>query len=275
MFSIGWLSNAIHGLYSTNGEDFIGILNSVGVCTFGLLSLIVFFPDGHQNKNADCEQVFFSGISSINIKKEAWPQKYDGLNLIPLVRILQLLHESGSNSRMVILLSDVFKDNEPTFAVLDHIMTLVNPKAFDKIKNGNTVQDKLALLIRETAKREFPDKARLIDNMEIEFTKPCSYLDDFEVAYNVLENKAKELDDARHQLYFNLTPGTGIIGSLMTLMAIDGDRELYYYSQEKMPNEATATLEEKEIFKQKLLKPVDKSKVPLQALLSQALESIK
>ena len=272
---IGWLSNAIHGLYSTNGAEFLLVLASVCVSAIGLLALIVFFPDGRQTKDADCEQVFITGISSFPQKVEAWPPKYDGLNLIPLVRILQLLNDDGRASRMVILLTDKFKNDKESFAVLKHVMTLVNPAATDEIEKHHSVQDKLALLIREVAKREFPNKAGQIERMEIEFTEPCSYFEDFEVAFNVLGNKVKELDNAEHQLYFNLTPGTGIIGSLMTLMAIDGDRELYYYSQEKMPNDATATDEEKEKFKQTLLKPVDKSRVPLQALLSQALESIR
>ena len=272
---IGWFSNAIHGLYTTNGEAFCDVIHSIVVSGLGLLALIVFFPDGRQTKDTDCEQVFITGISSFPQKVEAWPPKYDGLNLIPLVRILQLLNGDGRASRMVILLTDAFKNDEKTFAVLKHVMTLVNLAATDEIEKHHSVQDKLALLIREVAKREFPNKASQIERMEIEFTEPCSYFEDFEVAFNVLGDTVKELDNAKHQLYFNLTPGTGIIGSLMTLMAIDGDRELYYYSQEIMPNDATATDEEKEKFKQTLLKPVDKSRVPLQALLSQALESIR
>ena len=269
---IGWFSNAIHGLYTTNGEAFCDVIHSIVVSGLGLLALIVFFPDGRQTKDTDCEQVFITGISSFSPKVEAWPKEYDKLNLIPLVRILQLLNDGWQRSRMVVLLTDKFKNDENTFAVLKHVMALVNPAAADEIEKQITVQDKLALLIREVSKREFPNKASQIENMEIEFTEPCSYLENFEVAFNILENKVKELDNAKHQLYFNLTPGTGIIGSLMTLMAIDGDRDLYYYSQENMPNEAV-TDEEKEAFKQTLLKPVDKSRVPLQALLSQALES--
>ena len=271
---IGWLTNAVHGLFSTNGEDFLSVSYSVAICAIGLFFLIIFFPDGRQKKDENHQQVFFTGISSINVKEEAWPKKYDALNIIPLVRILQLLNDKGNGSRMVILLTDAFKNDDKTSKVLKHIMTLVNPKATAELERHETIEGKLALLIREVAKREFPNKERQIETMEIEFTKPCSYYEDFEVAFNLLENKAKELDDTHHQLYFNLTPGTGIIGSLMTLMAIDGDRKLFYYSQEKMPNETTATDEEKELFKEKLLKPIDKSKVPLQALLSQALESI-
>lgn len=266
---IGWFSNAIHGLFSTGGEEFCYVLISVAVSIFGLVFIFLFFPDGRPMKDAGCGQVFFTGISSIN----ANTQQYDGLNLIPLVRILQLLNDSSRVSRMVILLTDAFKNDEKTSAQLKHAMTLVKPEAADIMEKLPTVQDKLEMLIREVAKREFPDKAGQIEGMTVEFTQPCSYFENFEFAFNAIEKRVKELDNAQHQLYFNLTPGTGIIGSLMTLMAIDGDRELYYYSQEKMPNEATN--EEKEEFKRNLLKLVDKSKVPLQALLSQALESIK
>ena len=73
-----------------------------------------------------------------------------------------------------------------------------------------------------------------------------------------------------HVLMKPAAPGTGIIGSLMTLMAIDGDRYLYYYSQEPMPT--LNSDEEKRTFRERQVLPVDKSKVPLQALLSQALE---
>ena len=60
---------------------------------------------------------------------------------------------------------------------------------------------------------------------------------------------------------------------VMTLLAIDGDRELYYYSQEEMP--AGMTCFDKLAFKEKLLRPVDKNKIPLYNLLSQALDKFE
>ena len=79
---------------------------------------------------------------------------------------------------------------------------------------------------------------------------------------NVIKQLLKK-DDSGHQLIFNLTPGTGIVGALMTLLAIDGDRSLFYYSQDKsLPD----TLR---------IKEVDKSKIPLESLLSQALERLE
>ena len=48
-----------------------------------------------------------------------------------------------------------------------------------------------------------------------------------------LEPVDPENDDPNHILCFNLTPGTSAVGGLMTLMAIDPKRELYYYSQDE------------------------------------------
>ena len=73
----------------------------------------------------------------------------------------------------------------------------------------------------------------------------------------------RENDNDSNVLFFNLTPGTGVVGSLMTLMAIDGDRSLYYFSQDSRLQE------------DKRLKVVDKSQIPLKNLLSQALETLE
>ena len=72
--------------------------------------------------------------------------------------------------------------------------------------------------------------------MEITFSnESIDYNEDSDFAYHRISEEVELLDDASHQLYFNLTPGTGVISSLMMLLAIDGDRKLYYYSQQR-PN---------------------------------------
>ena len=273
---IGWLTNAVLGLYTNHNVGFIEVLLSTLACILGIFFLILFFPNSNSEKNEDYEQVFISGISSINTNVSSWPNDYDKLNLIPLVRILQKL-EDGHKARMVILLTDSFKNDASHFAVLNHIMKLVNPNPFVQgyLWGLRGITDKLKFLIREIAKKEFPEKSSQIQSMSIDFTAPCSYLVHYDVAFSILENTARAFDNQQHRLYFNLTPGTGIIGSLMTLMSIDGDRELFYYSQDKMPNEKTASKEEKEKFKQQLLMQVNKSDIPLKNLLSQALETIE
>ena len=276
---IGWLANAVLGWYTEENDLLCRVWLSTLVCVFGMYFLIVFFPKGNEQKVEKPQKVFISGISAISTRPEDLDKMvYDRLNLLPLVRILQLAIKDDVVPKMVILQTDAFKDTDVFNKAFLRVLELTNPEALPDLDNCNGINEKLELLIREVAKREFPEMARrkignssFIDNISIEFTtEACNYSKNFEKAYTILNEKTKGLDDIHHCLYFNLTPGTGIIGSLMTLMAIDGDRHLYYYSQEPMP--LLGSDEEKRKFRESLVLPVDKSKVPLQALLSQALE---
>ena len=115
-------------------------------------------------------------------------------------------------------------------------------------------------LIKYTAKLKYPGNDDFIDGLKISFMeKPCDY-DQFDQCFKVVKDTVESVDNHEHLLYFNLTPGTGIVGSLMTLFAIDDNRRLYYYPQ----NTANAVISE-----------ADKGKVPLENLLSQALENIR
>ena len=268
---IGWLTNAALGWYTATDGEFCRVLYSTAACLLGMVALIVFFPKGGEQKVEWPQKVFISGISLFTAKSLD-NTTYDDLNLLPLVRILQLVQDDDQIPMLVILQTNKFKNSSDQDVAFNRALELIGSTA-DLGKCGS-VEDKLRLLIRELAKKEFPEKEAIVNAMRIEFTEPCDYSQDFEKAYSVLEKMVMELDNKDHQLYFNLTPGTGIIGSLMTLMSIDGDRLLYYYSQEKMTNAATATAEERRAFREKLLLPVDKKQIPLQALLSQALEKL-
>ena len=130
-----------------------------------------------------------------------------------------------------------------------------------KMDQGMTVNQQLALLIREVAKKEFPQK-KWLDSLRIEFTEEACNYNEFEQCFSALGSMLQTKDDSLHQFIFNVTPGTGIIGSLMTLFAIDGDRSVFYYNQdERIPDNERIRI-------------VPKSKVPLENLLSQALEKI-
>ena len=277
---IGWLTNAVLGWYTVEGDESCRVWISTLVCIGGLFFLIFFFPKGSEQKVNNPQKVFISGISSFSTRQDDLDKMiYDKLNLLPLVKILQLARGDKVIPMMVILQTDAFKDTAAYNNAFQRVLELTNPDAIPKLKECNGVNEKLKLLIREVAKREFPEWAKVgphdmpsfIDKIPIEFTtEACNYSKDFEKAFSIIDEKTKELDDVNHSLYFNLTPGTGIIGSLMTLMAIDGDRHLYYYSQEPMPT--LKSDEEKRTFRERQVLSVDKSKVPLQALLSQALE---
>ena len=271
---LGWLGNALMNLFSSN--SLLEAMYSLVICVVVMFVLILFFPDGREQKDEECGQVFISGLSTMNTEMSKWPKEYDGLslNIIPLVRIFQLLEYRPIKPQLVILISDAFKNNKETCETLKHIIGLVNPIASEHFDTLIDFKEKIKLFIREIGIREFPEKKELINSIEIDFTKPCSYFEDYDIAFGFLERKIKDLDDSKHQLYFNLTPGTVLISSIMTLMAIDSNRKLYYYSQKKMPNASKATEEEKEIFKFGLLQPIDKTKISIKSLVSQALETI-
>jgi hypothetical protein len=92
----------------------------------------------------------------------------------------------------------------------------------------------------------------------IEFTESVDY-DDYEKCFRAASNAMKKLDSKDHLFYFNLTPGTATIKLILTLLSINAKHRLFYYSQGKVSK----------------LVEVDKSLLPLQNLLSQALETFE
>ena len=108
---------------------------------------------------------------------------------------------------------------------------------------------------------EFPEKKWIKNHLTITFTEEANY-DDIYDCYDKISIPLKERDDVNHKLYFNLTPGTNSAAALMTLLAIDGSRKLFFYKQNVNENEVSKIVE------------VDKSGIPLSSLLSQTLDSI-
>lgn len=284
---IGWLTNAAMSLF-TPTQDLCDVLIAMGTCIAGMMALIFFFPIGTIQKNKGRSKVFVSGISSISVPKEG----YDKLNLIPLVRILQLMEKEDKPCELIILKTNALKEYDEkdttkfdlqteTFCkVMQLIMSQTIKadqtafdfiKAAEQLKNSKDVNEQVSLLIRAVAATEFPDRNWLNSLLSIKFTKKsCDYNKDFEGCFSELEKEVSPKDDENHQLYFNCTPGTSTVGSVMTLFSIDGDRELYFYSQEEMKQGMTEA--EKIAFRSTLIRPVDKNKIPLYNLLSQALE---
>lgn len=262
---MGWLTDAAISLFLPVNKP-QDVIFAMMVCCVGIAVLVCFFPKGKTEKNDDATKVFVTGVSAIGNT----PEDYDSLNLIPLVRILQLAEENDRKCKLLILLSDSFEKNERTGEVLSKVMGLVNAGKCSSLDGCATILDKLEMVIREIVRREFPGRPWLNAKLEVEFTSACNYNGDFETSFKILTPRVNELDDVDHLLYFNCTPGTSTIGSLLTLLAIDGDRRLYYYNQEKMPSGLTE--EQKLKFRESMLKPVDKTKIPLYNLLSQAME---
>ncbi|MBO7610438.1 MAG: hypothetical protein J6S96_09595 [Muribaculaceae bacterium] len=250
---LGWVADTVLYLL-TPGGPFADIALPFATSVAGLLTLIVFFPDGRKRKSDTSTLVYVSGISNVTTPRD---NVYKNLTLRPLVRVLQ---DAQGDCEMLILLSDFTHTSKND--ITDGINAVLNfIGSSSTVDAGMHIHDQLRLVIREVARREFPEKRELIDRMPINFTDPCNY-NIFSQCFTTLSSRIKELDDSAHRLAFNLSPGTGVVSSLMTLMAINADRDLYYYSQDaSLPDDL------------RLIK-IDKARVSLHNLLSQALENV-
>lgn len=278
-FNFACIGNAILPLFQAQvelKEAFYPLL----VCAVVLIGLIIFFPSGREGKTKNAEYVFISGISYFNQFNREQEYNSFSLNLVPLVRMFQIceqeLIDNKRTCQFLIVLSDAF--NIKCASTLRDVMHVVSPEKEKNVLDNNDIKDNLRLVIREVLKKEFPHPeikgwTNIIDKIIIDFTDAINYNKDFDTAYNRIEEKVNPLDDENHELYFNLTPGTSIIGGILSLFAIDGDRKLYIYSQAKPSKDEADTPEKLDLYKRNLLQPMIKSRIPLKNLLSQALES--
>lgn len=270
---LGWLTNAIMNLFIPTGI-FAEVAISMCVCLVGMLTIVAFFPDGRIKKDEKASKVFVSGLSPINNKIH---------NLTPLIRMLQLANDENDNCEMLILHSDYYSDPKNTKWIEDNFKLYVQEicakltddsqraEFQEEIKNSEEIKQKLKILIRQAAMLEFPEKKWIKDKLTITFTDKEADYSDFNNCYEIISKPIKERDDANHEMYFNLTPGTNSAGSLMTLMAIDGSRRLFYYIPQDVAKQSEV---EDEATKRIRLVEVDKNSIPLSSLLSQALDSI-
>lgn len=259
---IGWLTNVILGLYTEEGIDFWYVFGAACLCIIGLIAVIEFFPSGKGSKSDNPQKVFISGISAINFNYH---------NLTPLIRILQLTDDKDTECEFFILHSNYYSDSKNQQVILSNFNQYFNEalEQYQKthaecvISEPEEIKEKLRILIKMVAINMFPEKTWIEQGLKITFSEKETDYDRFESCYSVLDKYVREKDNENNVLYFNLTPGTGIVGSLMTLMAIDGDRSLYYYCQRGNLRD------------DQRIKEVDKSQIPLRNLLSQALETIE
>ena len=261
-----------------------------GISSCGLIITGWFFPEGGLiPKDNKSRVVFFSGISLVPSGANGRKVEYSKFNIIPIVRMLQTVFDEngqfkGKPCKLVILNSDA-KENlnvgnsDYEYPVLTGILTGPNPVgssgfwkkdaehlSIKKTSDDRTTlrEEKLRNIIKDAALIEFPDKKEEIEALDICFTTPCDY-DLFEECYTVLDEAVRREDEPNVQLCFNLTPGTGIVGSLMTLFSIDADRLLFYYAQ--FTSDYRSNHER--------VQEAKKEKIHLESLLSQALQKLK
>ena len=290
---IGWLTDGSLNYFQTSNDNFMPVTASLSTGLIGMIVLICFFPEGKPNKEEAKHVVLVSGISLLAKDKQKIilnKKEYTKAllyNVGGLVKVFSLCFDkkkvkSTNVNKLLILNSnahyqaDFFKNLVVEICVkkdqqyeweqflgngLNVTFQTIDSGSEDSvviyviIDNSALVDDNLRTIIKIRGLQDFPNEREFFTNLQIDFTPPCDY-DNFEQCFRELNDSIKIEDTPDQLLYFNLTPGTGIVGSLMTLFSLDKYRELYFYAQ----------------FSSKELLPVDKSKVPLENLLSQALE---
>ncbi len=284
---VGWLTNAVMSLFV--GSELCKVGYTVLVCIVGTVILTVFFPDSGIKDGGHTKSVVISGISKMFPSSE-----YDSFNLKPFVRIFQKV----SADAIWVIVSDAFvKDGyvSPSVFVTEEekrknslkfrsfkTESIVNVKKGGKsvsskgfVRKLGRVQTKtysleeikqdLGQVIKNFACLEFYDDAKAlatIKKCKIEFSDFVADYNNYQDSFMEINALAQSLDQPDTKLYFNLTPGTVTMSSVMTLIAVDGDRRLYYYSQDTNLSEEMK------------MKEVNKNLIPLENLLSQALESV-
>lgn len=265
---IGWLTNAVFGLFTERGYVIYEIAYSALICVLGLIALIVFFPVGKESK-LNPKTVYISGISEI---KRPYSGNYSDLNLRPLVRILQN-EQSFNNCELLILRSDYnrMSDLKLSNSIRDVLTFVMNTGNNDQnlidnevnsLLEGKDVKKQLETLVREVARREFPERPD-IDELVIKWTNVTCDYNNFKSCYDALDEKVKVMDDIQHRIICCVSSGTAMVAAVLTLLSIDGDRELYYYSQDNSLPDSER------------MKFINKNDIPLKNLLSQALETLE
>ena len=258
---LGWLTNAVMNLF-TPSDSFDDIYATL-ICIGGMFFLILFFPDGRDVKDIGAKEVVVSAMSLISVPRSG---NYADLNLRPLVRIFQ--ERQMNHCELLILRSDFNKKTDEGLSknIYDVMEFLFNYTHEEKslvtsLLNGKNILQQMETLIKKVAQIEFPERKEEIEQLTIDWTEPCDY-NVFKSCHDSLSKKIKEKDDKDHRLVCYVSPGTALVGALITLLAIDGNRELYYYSQEKNIDDS------------KRLMVVNKNEIPLKNLLSQALDTL-
>ena len=288
---IGWLTNAVMSLYMPD-QDLWDVFKAICVCVSGMIVLICFFPNGSRDMDDYPQKVFVSGISPLPTPRQnpgtgkmEEPTLYSKFNLIPLVKMLELIEaelkaipekdrknqELIPKCELLIIKTNYYDKIKPTTPYLDQTSGLEIDEDDEKVRKElanfkitptNPIDDRLRLIIKKTAIKEFSKSEGMSEwinnHLEIEFTASVDY-DDYEKCFIATNDAIKKLDAKKNLFYFNITPGTATIKLILTLLSINAKHRLFYYSQGKDSK----------------LVEVDKSLLPLQNLMSQALETFQ
>jgi hypothetical protein len=148
-------------------------------------------------------------------EKESTP-----INSIGSIKISKIQFELEASIKAA---CDDIRGSKPTQEQVENLLRVVI-KSFSKY-----------ILMKDNGRDSLDEKElAAIDNLKIEFTDPCNY-NNYRNCFETLDRKLdeREQNNDNVQLIFNMTPGTVVVSSVMTLFSVDPDRRLFYHSQDK------------------------------------------
>jgi|GEM_PF-6056354 len=253
-----------------------GIRDGIAVLLITVVALFFtlwFYPIRKRFKRNNAPKIIISGISPFSAREQLFMQS----NIIPLVSMLNTVEESD-DCKMLILMSDTWENRKyerPVVKMTEDAKPVTLGEYTDTFTSGKRtakewarLEEDVRKIIKEAAqklydtpeKQGYKGKDWYENHLEICFTKPADY-NHFSDCYKKLTKAMdnQKIDDTKYYVYFNLSPGTAVVSSVMTLVGVDADRNIFYYNQ---GDKSGTKIEE-----------IDKSMVPIENLLSQALEN--
>lgn len=255
---LGCIGNIVYSLFT--GEYFSEIRLNIYffiVIFLGTYYLIYTFPRP-EKKEKNGKKIFFSGMPTLNLRPNAG--LIDNLNLIPFVSQFFVIQNSDKNIKLnrgdKIFVLHTKEHNLNYFKKLfeTDIPYLMgdgncNQAALDKYNkeianirtefNMNPTVDEINNIIRKIVKMvtkyvfsENKDICEIVDQIEIIFTTTTDY-NNFNDCYMKAQQVIEEEEKKGYEIILNCSPGTVAVSACLTILSMQRNRRLLYYSQDK------------------------------------------
>jgi hypothetical protein len=247
---VACLGNAIFALLAGNSFSVIILNIGIIICILGGCFYLVYTFPYSKTKERNGHNVFFSGIPMISLSPNNRDPYIEGLNLYPVVRAFCVLAIRRENivlkegDKMCILLSKDLTDRYVKGIIEKAKSAVYEGKngsqeavqwfndSISKIEVEN-VEETIGDFIKIFAKYAFYENKELcktIDGIEINFSPSVNY-NDFENCYQKAKNSLDSYEKEGYDIIVNCSPGTTTLSAALTILSMESNRRLLYYSQ--------------------------------------------
>lgn len=234
---LSWLCDESFELMFQNNNPLLYSLIRIGIILVGLLYIFFIFPDSKVTDKYIPEEkrtVLISGLSNISIfnMEGKFAPNFETF-ILPFskfknIRKILIITSSSPLKSLDIMVKNI--DKLPNDCLKKYYREYVEKVESEKNSKEVTENIKHALeeLIKKSIKLYYDDID--ISKLEFIFTDPVSY-DNMELINNALLSKLTTIKEPDEEILINISPGTSVIGGVLSISAIKGDRLLVYTKQ--------------------------------------------